>query len=39
MTRNGVYLFSKLIQNSEAAKSSFIEAIQLAKAGNLKDEN
>ncbi|VJH01777.1 PTS system transporter subunit IIA [Streptococcus pneumoniae] len=31
------YICFQLIANSGAAKSSFIEAIQLAKAGNLKE--
>lgn len=36
MTEEMEYICFQLIANSGAAKSSFIEAIQLAKAGNLK---
>lgn len=37
MTEEMEYICFQLIANSGAAKSSFIEAIQLAKAGNLKE--
>ncbi|EHD47676.1 PTS system transporter subunit IIA [Streptococcus pneumoniae] len=36
MTEEMEYICFQLIANSGAAKSSFIEAIQLAKAGKLK---